>query len=127
MTCRLFRYESALTEYYDLNVAQRSLEANIFAKQAVAETAAISLHRSDPAGNTQQIIAVLQGFQEEAAAHILKEWWDFFVLMVTKYRDVTRVKNFHADNYRDAVEWINYPRWWMEMVSNTITGTSTMQ
>lgn len=66
---------------------------------------------------THEALFVLKSFQEHAAQHILTSWWDFFTEMVTKYRDVTKVTNFHAENYRDAVEWINYPRWWMEMVS----------
>jgi hypothetical protein len=30
--------------------------------------------------------------------------------------DISRVDNFHAENFAEAITWINYRRWWMEFV-----------
>eukprot|EP00604_Paraphysomonas_vestita_P004446 CAMPEP_0174825360 /NCGR_PEP_ID=MMETSP1107-20130205/42681_1 /TAXON_ID=36770 /ORGANISM="Paraphysomonas vestita, Strain GFlagA" /LENGTH=583 /DNA_ID=CAMNT_0016056893 /DNA_START=501 /DNA_END=2252 /DNA_ORIENTATION=- len=97
----------------DVRTFQKEIEADIFHKISIIESKAL---KQIEAGNVAAAINLLSEFQEKTANQIVEKWWDFFHFMVSKYRDIVRVDNFHAENFAEAITWINYRRWWMELV-----------
>lgn len=66
---------------------QKGIEAKIFEQQHSVEQTAISLLST---ADVKQAVAILQKFQEEACESILTAWWDFFYVVVVKYRDIAK-------------------------------------
>jgi hypothetical protein len=76
-----------LTRLYSLGCSQKELEGDIFAKADSAERKALQEMKD---GNVAEAVKLLSDFQEKVANHIVAKWWDFFHLMVAKYRDIVR-------------------------------------
>mmetsp|Transcript_8804 Transcript_8804/g.13172 ORF Transcript_8804/g.13172 Transcript_8804/m.13172 type:complete len:726 (+) Transcript_8804:54-2231(+) len=97
----------------DVKQFQQEIEADIFSKQDKIESKAV---KALGKGNRKDALSMLNEYQSEIASDVVERWWSFFYAMIPKYRDILRVDDFHAENFVNAVTWISYPRWWMEMV-----------
>jgi hypothetical protein len=116
---------------------QQEIEADIFAQQERLEAEVVSMLTSVEAsltalaggsskladGTKAHALAVrdkavrkLEQWHQKIGEDVNKGWWDFFWLMITKYRDMYQIKDFHAENYVTSANRISYPRWWMEQV-----------
>jgi hypothetical protein len=66
---------------------QRGIEATIFTNQQIAEETALNLLQTHDEAKARN---VLQSFQEETCDGIVAAWWDFFWVVVVKYRDIMK-------------------------------------
>ena len=107
----------------DVKALQLKQEVDIKQKMNVMESNALAeynrrniLEGSGKKTSESEAIKLIQDFQEKTAVGIRDSWWDFFFEMAGKYRDMYMMVNPHAENFKQAVGYITYPRWWLEQV-----------
>lgn len=122
---------------HDTLKLQQDIEKSVFKEQAKTEADAVSMLTSVEStlssiakGNSKiaasakehalsvrdAAVKKLQDFHQKASEDINKGWWDFFWFMITKYRDIYQITDFHAENFAHSFKAVTYPRWWMEQV-----------
>ena len=96
----------------DIRSMQNKLETDLFSRQPVVEGQAVELIRT----NHDAAIQFLEKYQEDTATYVRDSWWDFFWVMVGKYRDMYQVTSIHYENFLFAARYLTVPRWWLEMI-----------
>lgn len=99
----------------DVRHLQQTLQEDIQKKQFETEEKALNLFLSS-SDSLNDVKLLLTDFHEKTTSHVREQWWDFFWVMVGKYRDQMIVTNPHAPTYPAAIKWIMYPRWWLESI-----------
>jgi dipeptidase len=69
----------------DVKSFQKSLEADIFKRQAKAEAKAVAALEEE---DREKALRHLMEFHEDTGHRIVAAWWDFFWEMTAKYRDI---------------------------------------
>jgi hypothetical protein len=121
----------------DTRTLQLDIETSVFKKQAQLEAEATSTLQSvettlnhlasgkhsvdkDVRENAISVrdkaVKQLENFHEKIGNDVNGRWWDNFWFMITKYRDIYQITDFHAENYHNANTHMIYPRWWMEQI-----------
>lgn len=117
--CLVGNYAGKFYKYTieDIVTLQQKLEITLLTQTQELESRIVSLLHSasittkDTSTASQvasfsvtELIAEVTKFQEKASRTVLQEWWDFFFVLVGKYRDMFIIIDEHAEIFTKAIK-----------------------